>query len=109
MTTAIEDLESYIASAGDKPDAGIVRALTGAIAREAAAIVPPSVDSSPQKETAAFLREQHESQWARRGQLEAEAILAQPAWDRGAADQHRKEAYGRYNLGKDGESTRLGE
>ena len=111
LESARADLENYIASAGDKPDAGIVRALSGAIARVAAAaaesLKPPAVNSGPERTTAQFLSDELRDEMARRNKTEADAYLAAAPFDADAAEQRRKEVYSRYQLGRVGGSTSI--
>ena len=108
----MKDLRDYLASAGDKPDAGIVRALTGAIERSAAKAPEPGVDMSNTKPAAElnmttkeFLDEQNKLEWARRNQHEVDAILANPKFDLEEWEATRLKAQGRALIGNPNGST----
>jgi hypothetical protein len=108
-TDSKADLAAYLA-ANKTPDPAVVAAWEKAIALEAAAanppaaIVPPAIDSRPERSTAQFLADAHADEWARRGQLDAEAILAKPAWDREANDAERAKAIRSLQLGGEGQT-----
>jgi hypothetical protein len=111
MTNAVEsatkDLRDYLASAGDKPDAGIVRALTGAIERSAAkAPEPVGIDPANTKPAATlertteqFLRDEENAEAKRRADAETAAIKAMGVFDREAFEADLKRDFGRAQIG----------
>ena len=81
---AQRDYDDYLANTPESTrDPGVLKALTGAIKRDAAAkaadgpgFIPPVVDSTVEKSTAEFLAEQNQLEWKRRNQVDVDAVLA---------------------------------
>lgn len=110
VESATKDLRDFLA-ANPTPDPKLVALLTGVIERAGVAtapadkgFIPPTVNSAPERSTAAFLSAAHAGEWSRRGQLEAADILAKPAWSREQHDKERAQAIKSLQLGGEGGS-----
>jgi hypothetical protein len=106
-TDSKADLATYLA-ANKTPDPAVVAAWEKAIALEAAAgpgVKPPAVNSGPERSTAQFLSDELRDEMARRNKTEADAYLAAAPFDADAHEQHRKEIFGRFQLGSMSGST----
>jgi hypothetical protein len=105
-----KDLADYLDS-NEKPDAGVVRALTGAIERSKTApaepgFIPPAVNSGPERSTQQFLSDELRDEMSRRAKIDADAYLAQPKFSSEAEAERRQKIFGRYQLGIAG-STKI--
>jgi len=92
-----KDLADYIAST-DKPDAGVLRALQGAIDRHAT-LTPPAVNSGPERDTRAFLDDMNADEWKLRNKADADEILEQPKFDSEVHAERRQKVFGRFQIG----------
>lgn len=112
---AQRDYDDYLANTPESTrDPGVLKALTGAIKRDAAAkaadgpgFIPPVVDSTVEKSTAEFLAEQNQLEWKRRNQVDVDAVLAEPKFDSEVHAERRNAVFGRYQLGVVGGSTKI--
>jgi hypothetical protein len=112
LESAKADLDAYLA-ANPKADAGVIRALTGAIERVAAAAAKPAdgfdmshtkPSAEPTVSTQKFVSDQAADDWHRLQQTAADEILAKPAFDRDEHDAERAKAIRTVQLGGDGQS-----
>ena len=107
-TDSKADFATYLANT-DKPDPAVVAAWEKAIKLEAAAkapaaIVPPAVDSKPERSTAQFLADAQADDFHRLQEHAAAEILAAPAFDREAHDAEHAKAIRSLQLGGEGQS-----